>query len=384
MTNAAIVLCAVAAAAQAGSTFHKPLRTTPAEALTVNVPFRDWGPTTIAGTIIVGGNSSGRGGLTAVDTTTGKVKWTARPTGLAHGTPFVATAPAVSGDAVITPMGNTLVALSLATGKELWRGPATAQQAAVAVNAGLAYVLGDDGNFYALDAKTGQEKWKVAFARRGSCVARPTVRDDVVYVTGNVVVTPADANRPASYYQHLFALDAATGQERWRYPSTPTGRTSGVCHDRPVVTADTLFAVSEATLYAVNVATGRDRWPPVEVRRPVEGRERAVNVFGLVDAGSVLVGLTSNVMIAFDKASGKTAWEVAGQYRENAPSTAVADGVLYFQGSRGTLSALDLATRAVLWSFSRPTAEPNWAFGFVTPVDGGLWVDSYQALVKLQ
>ena len=57
MTNAAIVLCAVAAAAQAGSTFHKPLRTTPAEALTVNVPFRDWGPTTIAGTIIVGGNS---------------------------------------------------------------------------------------------------------------------------------------------------------------------------------------------------------------------------------------------------------------------------------------------------------------------------------------
>ena len=109
-----------------------------------------------------------------------------------------------------------------------------------------------------------------------------------------------------------------------------------------------------------------------------------MNVFGLVDAGSVLVGLTSNVMIAFDKASGKTAWEVAGQYRENAPSTAVADGVLYFQGSRGTLSALDLATRAVLWSFSRPTAEPNWAFGFVTPVDGGLWVDSYQALVKLQ
>jgi hypothetical protein len=38
----------------------------------------------------------------------------------------------------------------------------------------------------------------------------------------------------------------------------------------------------------------------------------------------------------------------------------------------------------VLWSFSRPTAEPNWSFGFITPADGGLWVDSYQALVKLQ
>ena len=50
----------------------------------------------------------------------------------------------------------------------------------------------------------------------------------------------------------------------------------------------------------------------------------------------------------------------------------------------GTLNALDLDTRAILWSFSRPTAEPNWPFGFVTPVNGGLWVDSYQALVKLQ
>ena len=381
---AGITVCAVTAWAQTGATFPKPLRTTPTEALTVKVRFRDWGPTTIAGTTILGGNSSGRGGLYAVDTVTGKMKWSALPTGLAHGTPFVATAPAVSGDVVIVPMGNTLVGLSLATGKELWRGPATAQGATVAVNAGLAYVVGDDGNFYAFDAKTGREKWKVAFSRRGSCEARPVVRDDVVYVTGNVVVTPADANRSASYYYHLFALDAASGQERWRYPSAPSGNNSGVCHERPVVSADTLFSASGATLYAINLATGRDRWKPVEVRRPVDGRERAVEVFGLVDAGPVLVGLTSRVMIAFDKASGKTAWEVPGEYSENAPSTAAADGVLYFQGQRGRLDALDLSTRAVLWSFSRPTAEANWSFGYVTPIDGGLWVDSYQALVKLQ
>ena len=50
----------------------------------------------------------------------------------------------------------------------------------------------------------------------------------------------------------------------------------------------------------------------------------------------------------------------------------------------GRLNALDLDTRVILWSFSRPTLEANWSFGFVTPVEGGLWVDSYQALVKLQ
>ena len=42
-----------------------------------------------------------------------------------------------------------------------------------------------------------------------------------------------------------------------------------------------------------------------------------------------------------------------------------------------------VGTRVILWSFSRPTGEPNWPFGTVTPADGGLWVDPYQALIKL-
>jgi outer membrane protein assembly factor BamB len=103
--------------------------------------------------------------------------------------------------------------------------------------------------------------------------------------------------------------------------------------------------------------------------------------------------MTAGFLIAFDKASGRTAWEVPGQYTTSSPSTAVAGNILYFQGSpasqpaaaaRGTLHALDLTTREILWSFSRPTAEANWPFGAVTPFDSGLWVGSYQALVKLQ
>lgn len=386
-------LCTALALAHSSSSSKSPLRTAPTEKFTVNAGFRDWGPTTLAGTTILGGNSSGGGGLFAVDTLTGKLKWTSRPTGTAHGNPFVATAPAVSGDIVITPMGNTLMAVLLATGKEIWRGLATAQRATVAVNAGLAYVLGEDSNFHALDATTGREKWKVGFARSGSCDSVPVVRDGTVYLSGNVLVTPADANRAASYYRHLFALDANTGQERWRYPSAPQGNSGGVCFSQPIVTADTFFGVGDQTLYAVNLANGRERWTPIEIRRAVEGQVRAVELSGLVDAGPVLVGLTSGFLIAFDKTSGQTAWEIPGQYRESSPSTAVADGVLYFQGHPhasstaevpGTLNALDLKTRTILWSFSRPTAEPNWPFGFVTPVDGGLWVNSYQALVKLQ
>ena len=185
-----------------------------------------------------------------------------------------------------------------------------------------------------------------------------------------------------------------------------------MCVDQAIVTSEAYFAVSGQTLYGINLTTGRDLWPPVEVRAPIDGRERAFALSGLVDAGTVLVGVTPVALMAFDKATGRLAWQLPGQDRENAPSTAVAGGVLYVQGHPGAkpaselqgrivyqggkpveqtpmlpgghLNAIDLETRTVLWSFSRPTAEPNWPFGYVIPVDGGLWVDSYQALIKLQ
>ena len=106
----------------------------------------------------------------------------------------------------------------------------------------------------------------------------------------------------------------------------------------------------------------------------------------------MVVGMTSGFLIAFDKECGRTAWEIAGQYRESASALAVAGHVLYFQGAPGaataspssTLHALDLKSRKILWSYSRKLGDPNWPFGRITPVKGGLWVDHYQALLKLE
>ena len=389
------LLCAAPGLAQSDPTRIEPIRNQPKETLTVNPGFRDWGPTTVAGTTILAGNQTGNGGLFAIDMLTGKLKWTYRPV-FSTVTAGLSTPPAVTGGLAIVPFAaaypGAVVAVSLATGKEVWRGPDPVQHAAVAVNADLAYVLAKNGNFYALEVATGRERWKVAFATNlAPCVSRPILRDDTVYLTGTAALSPGDAAHPAGYY--LFALDARTGRELWRYRAEAPYVHSGVCLSQPVVTEDTVFAAGEARLYAVVRTTGRDRWPPVEVRRPVEGQSRAVEVHGLVEADSVLIGMTSGFLIAFDKSSGRTAWEIAGQYRESSPAMAVAGNVLYFQGSPGvkpgapaaaTLHALDLDSREILWSFSRSTAEPSWPFGCVTPVNGGLWVSSYQALLKLQ
>ncbi len=393
-----IVLVAIpllGAFAQIDATIVRPLRTAPVEKLSVNLGFRDWGPATIAGSTVIAGNQTGRGGLFAIDTVTGKARWTYRPV-FSSGTASVSMAPAVAGTLVIAPFAaahpGSLIAVSLATGKEVWRGPDPEQGAGVAVDGDFAYILAKDGFFYGLDAATGRERWKASFATNlAPCASQPVVKDSVIYLTGIGKSVPGDAAKPAGYY--LFALDAKTGQERWRYRAEAPYVQPGVCLNQPVVTADTVFATGDNYLYAVVRATGRNRWPPVEVRRSVEGRDRGVQVQGLVDAGTVLVGITPGYLIAFSKDTGQTAWEMPGQYRDSFPTTAVAGSVLYFQGSPnakraadsgGTLHALDLETRQILWSFSRSTAERNWPFGHIAPVNGGLWVDSYQTLVKLE
>ncbi len=136
----------------------------------------------------------------------------------------------------------------------------------------MAFVLGEDESFQVLDAATGREKWVVPFPARGSCKSVPVARGESVYVSRNVLVKAGDANQ-SQYFRPLVALDAGTGQERWRYPAAPAG-TVGLCIDEAPVAGGTYFAVSGVTLYAINLATGRDLWPPVEVRPPVDGRER--------------------------------------------------------------------------------------------------------------
>lgn len=378
--------------AQVDANSVRAVRTTPTEKFAVSSGNRDWGPASIADNIIVAGGPSGKAGLHAVDMLTGKLKWSYRPADI---NASVSSPPAIVRDLAIAPFGaanpGAVIAVSMSTGKAVWRGADPATNATVVALGDIAYVQTKDGIFLALDAATGKEVWRRTFSKRYFCVSRPVVADGVVYVTGGVDAVSGDASRPEGF--DMMALDAKTGQEKWRHRAEAKYGTVGVCVTAPVIAGTTLFGVAEAHLYAIDRATGRDRWKSVETRAMVDGRARLVQVAGLVNAGAVLVGVTETALVAYDKSSGKTAWELSGAYSLSSPSTAVAENVLYFQGSpqsqpaptsRGTLYALDLDTRAVLWSFTRPTAEKNWSFGFVTPVNDGLWVDSYKALVKLQ
>lgn len=384
-------MCIVAPSALLSQPTVTPVRTAPAEKFAVSNGNRDWGPASLAGNLIIAGGPSGAAGLHAVNMTTGKLAWSFRPTDI-NGS--VSTPPAIVRDLAIAPYGaanpGAVIAVSLSTGKPVWRGPDPATNATVGASSDMVFVHTKDGNFVALDAATGKEVWRVTFSRRRFCVSRPLVSDGVVYVSGGVDAVAGDASRLEGF--DVLALDAKSGQQRWRARADAEYGTAGVCLASPIATATTLYAAADSRLYAIERATGKAKWKPFETQLMSDGRLKRAEVAGLIDAGSVLVGVAETAVMAFDKSSGKTVWTVPGTYSLTSPSVAVAGSVLYVQGSvaskpaasaRGTLNAIDLESRAVLWSFSRVTAEKNWAFGTVTPVSDGLWVDSYKALVKL-
>ncbi|HEY1603300.1 MAG TPA: PQQ-binding-like beta-propeller repeat protein [Pirellulales bacterium] len=114
-------------------------------------------------------------------------------------------------------------------------------EATPAIVDGVVYIGGLNGYFYALDLKSGEEKW--GFFSELGFRAPAAVRDGLVYVgdtegrfvcldaaTGESkwgLSTDAEINAGANFYQNnviigsqngtLYALDAKTGKEAWKY-----------------------------------------------------------------------------------------------------------------------------------------------------------------------
>jgi len=370
----------------------QPLRTAPVETLTVKPGVRDLGPAVLAGGTLYLGAQTGQAGLFAIDAATGKLRWTFRPATI-NGS--VSTRPAIFGTLVIAPYGSAntgaVIAVSAATGKEVWRAVDPSAHSAVVAEGERVFVVSKDCTLYGLAAATGQEQWKtpLRFVPDGACATSPVIRDGTVYAQILARAPEGTAGWPDARY--IAAFDSATGQERWRHrPLHPANR-QGAEPRTPVVTDSAVYFAGENALYALDRATGQPLFAPVFLRRVINGRERMATLDGLIDGGSTLVGATEVSLIAFDKDSGRIVWELPGRFRPARISLAVALPVLYFQGGLdgapdfpGTLHALDMTTGTRLWSFTRRTKDPDWSFGAVLPVDGGLWVDAYAALLKLQ
>lgn len=255
--------------------------------------------------------------LLALDPATGTVRWQ-RVLGEAILTPPVAGSSAVAVVAVEegTPV---LSGLDPAAGGVLWRAslPPGRVLPFLALADERLFVSLDDGRVAAYAAADGRLLWAGGSEGRPHLVTARQLGDGaLVLATGDGVV----------------ALDAATGEPRWR------AQLAGHPLD-PVVADGVVYArLFEGAVVALELADGRPRW------RADVGLYRLSTLAAPGDGRLYLSGWGG--IVALDAGTGALLWERPGEPTFAWPL--VADGALVFGTLAGDLLVLDPASGAVL------------------------------------
>lgn len=312
--------------------------------------------------------ASDDGNLYAVDAASGRQKWKYSTQGPAPSSPAVA-----GGMVYFGSYDGRFYALDEATGDLRWKfrtdgerqfeakglhgfqpknqtfpDPFDMYLSSPVVAQGAVYFGSGDGNAYALDASSGDLKWK--FHTNDVIHAAPAYADGTVYIAG--------------WDSFLYALDAATGKEKWRFGGgqDPFVHNQAGFQASPAVAGGLVYVgCRDSNLYAIDAATGKEKWK-------VNNQGSWVITSPAVVNGKVIFGTSdSRLYQVADAASGKVLvkQEVKGNIFS---SPAVAGDTVFYGTLNGMLEARDLASGELLWQYQSELSKRNR--GWLLAADG--------------
>jgi outer membrane protein assembly factor BamB len=185
---------------------------------------------------------------------------------------------------------------------------------------GVVYVGSMDEHFYALDLATGKEKWKV---KAGPFKAPPSVRNGRIYL--------------GDLDGRFHCFDAASGKELWSF-ATESEISGGASFAGDTV----LFGSGDETLYCLT-ADGKPHWKFKVPGGPVLGSPAVV-------ANRTFAAGCDSTLHVLDVATGKElgSTDLGGQV---GASAAVAGDRLYLGTMTNQFLAVDWKKPAVAWTF---------------------------------
>jgi eukaryotic-like serine/threonine-protein kinase len=205
------------------------------------------------------------------------------------------------------------------------------------VSGGLVYFGSGDGNVYALETATGQQKWKF---KTGDVVhASPAVVNGTVYI--------------GSWDSYLYALDAATGTQKWRFKTgeDPNIHNQVGLQSSPAVVDGIVYVgCRDSNLYAVDAATGEKKWAYNNKGSWVIGSPA-------VHDGKVYFATSDSALFhAVDAKTGAEAYSLTFTWPMFS-SPAIAGNTLYIGTHEGKLMAIDLSTQKPTWTFQTDASK---------------------------
>ncbi|WP_329020444.1 outer membrane protein assembly factor BamB family protein [Streptomyces sp. NBC_00690] len=248
----------------------------------------------------------------------------------------VAWSMTVDGGRIHASDGPTLYALDAANGQERWRHQTEAWVYSIKADRGTVLTGTRGGGVQAWEASNGEKLWELTGAQTEfeTVEAGPAIFDDTVYVWQDA---------------RLRALEARTGIERWSYPIGD----SASCGNVPVriqPAPDGQVYVSAGTrALAIGIADGRVRWhfeaPAVFLCPPAFAPGAAVT------GGGVYLADYLGTVYALDSATGKDRWRIATEPRQSIEPVLVTGGNVHV-GSGSALYTLDAVTGTPMWRFA--------------------------------
>lgn len=276
-------------------------------------------PAVVEGVVYV---ADGGGGVTAFDAATGSQRWTITLGSAANTSPAVGGGLVVVGDAA-----GEIIALDTRDGTKRWTFNTAGEiRSSAAIVDGVVYDASTEGHLYALDLATGVKRW--AFDAGGPVSRTAAVDSGTVYVGADGGV--------------VNAVDASTGIRRWQRVLGPGQVASLAAANGVVVAASGLDDSANAhILFALDAATSDERW-----RFSTTSGDQLI--IGAVGQESVFAPSDDGNVYALDVGTGARRWQFGNHGVLGSPD-ALAAGVLYVAGGDRAIYAVDEHTGVQLW-----------------------------------
>lgn len=239
-----------------------------------------------------------------------------------------------------------------------------------AVANGTLYALSFDGDLYALNAATGATKWKFAtegerrFEAKGIHGMQPknqTIADPFDFYLSSPVVEQ-NVVYFGSSDGNLYAVDAESGELKWKF------KTGDVIHASPAYANGLVYVGSwDSYFYAVDAKTGQEKWRFHGGEDPLVHNQVGFQSSAAVVDGVVYTGCRDSNVYALDAATGKEKWRCFNELSWVNSTPAVSNGKVYFATCDSTLfKIVDVATGKELarqqdkaYMFSSPAVAGN-------------------------
>lgn len=257
---------------------------------------------------------------------------------------------------------------------------------------GIAYFGSEDGNLYAVDIKTGQEKWR--FKTSDYITGTPAVVDKTVYfgshngilyalnvdtgkekwqlkISGGIADSPGGgiASSPkvkdgviyfGNYDKCIYAVDIKKRKIKWKY------ETESFVLDSPAIEKETIYiANDDGYLYALDIETGRLKW-----------RRWGISTLPAIADGIIYFGNSfgeQDYFYAIDAETGQKIWEI--EVEALSSTLAVFDGVVYFT-TTDQLLAVDAKTGVQKRAYKNKSTLKDYQswFGPLAIADGIIYL----------